>query len=104
MHNEVVSSTFRHGSLPLANPFLLPFLVLMADPNWNRGFYYEGLPPHTGMKLARRTSFYHYISFLAFMPRPYSYFFLDFRDSYDHLPLRTRMGSTVRSECTGGVA
>lgn len=28
----------------------------MADPNWNRGFYYdEGrLPPHTGMKLARQ--------------------------------------------------
>ena len=30
--------------------------VLMADPNWKNGFYYEGLPPHTGMKLARRTS------------------------------------------------
>ncbi|KAF5393145.1 hypothetical protein D9757_001323 [Collybiopsis confluens] len=28
--------------------------VLMADPNWNSGFYYEGLPPHTGMKLARQ--------------------------------------------------
>lgn len=28
--------------------------VLMADPNWNRGFYYEDVPPHTGMKLARR--------------------------------------------------
>ena len=28
----------------------------MADPNWNRGFYYDGLPPHTGMKLARRAS------------------------------------------------
>ena len=27
----------------------------MADPNWNNGFYYDGLPPHTGMKLARRT-------------------------------------------------
>lgn len=26
----------------------------MADPNWNKGFYYDGLPPHTGMKLARR--------------------------------------------------
>lgn len=29
-------------------------LVLMADPNWNRGFYYDGVPPHNGMKLARR--------------------------------------------------
>jgi len=28
----------------------------MADPNWNNGFYYDGLPPHTGMKLARRKS------------------------------------------------
>ncbi|KAF7332121.1 Homoserine o-acetyltransferase [Mycena kentingensis (nom. inval.)] len=28
--------------------------VLMADPNWNNGFYYGGLPPHTGMKLARQ--------------------------------------------------
>lgn len=26
----------------------------MADPNWNRGFYYDGVPPHAGMKLARR--------------------------------------------------
>lgn len=31
--------------------------VLMADPNWNRGFYYDGVPPHTGMKLARRRSY-----------------------------------------------
>ncbi|KIK67816.1 hypothetical protein GYMLUDRAFT_36595 [Collybiopsis luxurians FD-317 M1] len=28
--------------------------VLMADPNWNSGFYYDSLPPHTGMKLARQ--------------------------------------------------
>lgn len=27
--------------------------VLMMDPNWNRGFYYEKVPPHAGMKLAR---------------------------------------------------
>lgn len=27
--------------------------VLMSDPNWNRGFYYKGIPPHIGMKLAR---------------------------------------------------
>lgn len=27
--------------------------VLMSDPNWNRGFYYEKVPPHIGMKLAR---------------------------------------------------
>lgn len=28
--------------------------VLMADPNWNRGFYYGGIYPHVGMKLARQ--------------------------------------------------
>ena len=30
--------------------------VLMADPAWNRGFYYypPHVPPHTGMKLARQ--------------------------------------------------
>ncbi|KAI8917433.1 Alpha/Beta hydrolase protein, partial [Entophlyctis helioformis] len=28
--------------------------VLMADPNWNRGFYYSGVFPHIGMKLARQ--------------------------------------------------
>lgn len=27
--------------------------VLMSDSNWNRGFYYNGIPPHVGMKLAR---------------------------------------------------
>ncbi|TVY60688.1 Serine O-succinyltransferase [Lachnellula suecica] len=27
--------------------------VLMMDPRWNRGFYYDGVPPHAGMKLAR---------------------------------------------------
>lgn len=27
--------------------------VLMSDPNWNRGFYYDKVPPHIGMKLAR---------------------------------------------------
>lgn len=27
--------------------------VLMHDPHWNRGFYYDGVPPHQGMKLAR---------------------------------------------------
>ena len=27
--------------------------VLMMDPNWQRGFYYNSIPPHAGMKLAR---------------------------------------------------
>jgi homoserine O-acetyltransferase len=28
--------------------------VLMSDPNWKRGFYYDSIPPHVGMKLARQ--------------------------------------------------
>lgn len=28
-------------------------VVLMMDPHWARGFYYDGIPPHGGMKLAR---------------------------------------------------
>ena len=27
--------------------------VLMMDQKWNRGFYYDNVPPHAGMKLAR---------------------------------------------------
>lgn len=27
--------------------------MLMMDPNWRRGFYYDAIPPHAGMKLAR---------------------------------------------------
>lgn len=27
--------------------------VLMMDPHWARGYYYDGVPPHSGMKLAR---------------------------------------------------
>ncbi|KAI9359993.1 homoserine O-acetyltransferase [Zopfochytrium polystomum] len=30
--------------------------VLMTDPNWNRGFYYDGIPPHVGMKRANADS------------------------------------------------
>lgn len=28
-------------------------VALMMDPNWARGFYYDSIPPHGGMKLAR---------------------------------------------------
>ncbi|OLY78079.1 putative serine-O-acetyltransferase cys2 [Smittium mucronatum] len=30
--------------------------VLMTDPNFNRGHYYDSVPPHVGMKLARQIS------------------------------------------------
>lgn len=63
-------------------------VVLMADPNWNRGFYYDGVPPHNGMKLARRNStiVLDWVILLTFH-----------RNSYDHLSLRSRMGTTLRS-------
>lgn len=27
--------------------------AVVMDPHWSRGFYYDSIPPHTGMKLAR---------------------------------------------------
>lgn len=53
MLREVVSSLLLAHTE--AAERLPPGLVLMADPNWNSGFYYDKAPPHTGMKLARRT-------------------------------------------------
>lgn len=51
----------RSGTFSISQVFFSPHVpliaVLMADPNWKNGFYYDGLPPHTGMKLARRTNF-----------------------------------------------
>jgi homoserine O-acetyltransferase len=49
-HAQRSGSLFRHLVISFANDMS----VLMADPNWNNGFYYDQLPPHTGMKLARR--------------------------------------------------
>ena len=40
----------------------------MADPNWNRGFYYDGVPPHNGMKLARRKSKFTHLSITYKLP------------------------------------
>ncbi|KAJ3478642.1 hypothetical protein NLI96_g9619 [Meripilus lineatus] len=48
-----ISGTARSSPSAIAMRFAQRS-VLMADPNWNNGFYYGGLPPHTGMKLARQ--------------------------------------------------
>ncbi|KAI0743267.1 homoserine acetyltransferase [Irpex lacteus] len=48
-----ISGTARSSPSAIAMRFAQRS-VLMADPNWNKGFYYDGLPPHTGMKLARQ--------------------------------------------------
>lgn len=54
----------------------------MADPNWNNGSYYAGLPPHTGMKLARRKS----LLAISVMPVNHtSILHLDDRNSYHHI-------------------
>ncbi|BGO97587.1 homoserine o-acetyltransferase [Rhodotorula toruloides] len=48
-----ISGTARSSPASMAMRFAQRS-VLMADPNWKRGFYYDDLPPHTGMKLARQ--------------------------------------------------
>ncbi|TFK55541.1 homoserine acetyltransferase [Heliocybe sulcata] len=48
-----ISGTARSSPSAIAMRFAQRS-VLMADPNWNNGFYYGRLPPHTGMKLARQ--------------------------------------------------
>lgn len=63
--------------------------VLMADPNWNKGFYYDGLPPHTGMKLARRRELFFFALFNTLRDHPYP------RNRHDHLPIWTGMGSPI---------
>ncbi|GJJ07297.1 hypothetical protein Clacol_001497 [Clathrus columnatus] len=48
-----ISGTARSSPSSIAMRFAQRS-VLMSDPNWNNGFYYDGLPPHAGMKLARQ--------------------------------------------------
>ncbi|BFZ54739.1 Serine O-succinyltransferase [Savitreella phatthalungensis] len=36
--------------------------IIMADPNWQRGFYYDKILPHHGMKLARQIATISYRS------------------------------------------
>ncbi|OBZ76680.1 putative serine-O-acetyltransferase cys2 [Grifola frondosa] len=50
-----ISGTARSSPSAIAMRFAQRS-VLMADPNWKNGFYYDGLPPHTGMKLARQVA------------------------------------------------
>ena len=70
--------------------------VLMSDPNWNRGFYYDGVPPHAGMKLARRKR--PGLGSIA----PFRLHTVPLvrvrRDCHDHVPIGTRVGATFREE------
>ncbi|KAI9137646.1 Alpha/Beta hydrolase protein, partial [Paraphysoderma sedebokerense] len=36
--------------------------ILMSDPNWKKGYYYDSIPPHVGMKLARQVATISYRS------------------------------------------
>jgi len=71
----------------------------MADPNWNRGFYYDGVPPHNGMKLARRESVSNSCSHFSacLFKHTQLHWLTRRRDRNDHLPLRPRMGAAFRS-------
>lgn len=48
-----ISGTARSSPSSIAMRFAQRS-VLMTDPNWNDGFYYDRLPPHAGLKLARQ--------------------------------------------------
>jgi homoserine O-acetyltransferase len=48
-----ISGTARSSPSSIAMRFAQRS-VLMSDPNWNGGFYYDRIPPHTGLKLARQ--------------------------------------------------
>ncbi|KAG8788069.1 hypothetical protein FRB91_008701 [Serendipita sp. 411] len=59
LHPERVGKVVSISGTARSNPGAIAMRfaqrsVLMADPNWNNGFYYDGLPPHAGMKLARQ--------------------------------------------------
>lgn len=69
------------------------FTVLMADPNWSKGFYYDGLPPHTGMKLARRRG---HIPLRA-LPSALMYPFLP-RNRHYYVSIWARMGPSIRKK------
>ena len=90
----VLLSDSRNGAVRISNVvlrFVYEYsIVLMADPNWKNGFYYDGMPPHTGMKLARRTSpqSTHCTPPNASLLRNCDY----------HLPLRARMGHALRPQ------
>ncbi|KAJ1941373.1 homoserine O-acetyltransferase [Linderina macrospora] len=58
LHSERVGRLITISACARSHPYSIALRfaqrqVLMADPNFNRGFYYDSVPPHIGMKLAR---------------------------------------------------
>ncbi|KAJ1648013.1 homoserine O-acetyltransferase [Coemansia asiatica] len=58
LHSERVGRTISISACARSHPYSIALRfaqrqALMSDPNFNRGFYYDGVLPHVGMKLAR---------------------------------------------------
>ncbi|KAJ1813800.1 homoserine O-acetyltransferase [Coemansia sp. RSA 2598] len=58
LHFERVGRTISISACARSHPYSIALRfaqrqALMSDPNFNRGFYYDGVLPHVGMKLAR---------------------------------------------------
>ncbi|KAJ2162790.1 homoserine O-acetyltransferase [Coemansia sp. RSA 552] len=58
LHPNRVARTISISACARSHPYSIALRfaqrqALMADPNFNRGFYYDGVLPHVGMKLAR---------------------------------------------------
>jgi len=41
----------------------------MSDPNWNKGYYYDGVFPHVGMKVFRILFIYLFLLFHYFFKK-----------------------------------
>ncbi|KAJ2721602.1 homoserine O-acetyltransferase [Coemansia sp. Benny D115] len=58
LHPERVGRLISISACARSHPYSIALRfaqrqALLADPNFNRGFYYDGVLPHVGMKLAR---------------------------------------------------
>ncbi|KAJ2371172.1 homoserine O-acetyltransferase [Coemansia sp. RSA 2607] len=58
LHSSRVGRTVSISACARSHPYSIALRfaqrqALMSDPNFNRGFYYDGVAPHVGMKLAR---------------------------------------------------
>ena len=64
---EMVSSVISIASAPRHSPMQIAFNevgreAIMADPNWNRGDYYQGESPDSGLAVARMIGHITYLS------------------------------------------
>lgn len=57
----VLASTLRHSALAIAFNEVARQAII-SDPNWNKGFYYSGQKPFTGLSVARMIGHITYLS------------------------------------------